>query len=405
MSQQLLSKTTFAIAITILSFLMGVTAQAQVTAVITADNAYGFGYGTATAIPSTQYYGGIENLTAADIFSFATGAETYTVYPAITDYLYIVAWSDDVTKQGVLGQFKNGSLPSLYTGIGNWQVFATGINFDSNALNTTKGPSLALINQQIIIANKGIGTLASSGGWVGVKSTGQSLAIGELNDTLGGDFPQVAGIDSTARWMWFNVDPTKYNAFTQGPGTGGHKEFLIFRIPARAIVTPADFRATTVCQGAATSFSGVSAGGNVTSWEWDLGDGTTATDQNLTHTYMTAGTYNVTLCINGGSSCVTKPVTVNPLPVVQAIHGPTTKCQLSTSYSVKNLGYTYSWSVSNGTITSPTTGSSVNVTWKSSGASLLTVTITSASGCSTTSSILVTPCTATTTVAAAPGTN
>lgn len=210
--------------------------------------------------------------------------------------------------------------------------------------------------------------------------------------------------------MWFNSDPNVflndvYDAFTKTPGLGGHKEFLIFRIPAKDIVTAADFRVTTVCQGAATAFYGVTAGGTATSWQWDLGDGTTATDQNLTHTYMAAGTYNVTLCINGGSSCVTKPVTVNPLPLVQAIHGPTSKCNLgpNTSYSVKNLGYTYSWSVSNGTITSPTIGNSVTVTWKPTGASILTVTITSPSGCSTTSSILVTPCTNTATSAAPPG--
>ena len=401
MSQQLHVKTI--LIIVALSLFLAVAAQAQVTAVITADNAYGFGYGTSTAIPAGQYYGGIENLSSADIFSSATGAEKYTVNPAITDYLYIVAWSDDAVKQGVIGQFQNGTLAKLYTGNSNWQVFATGIDFDSNALNVVKGPSLAVINDQIAIANAGTGGSESSGGWVGVTMSGQTLVIGQTNDGTGTVFPQVAGIDSVARWMWFNVDPTLYtNTFTSGPGGTGHKEFLIFRMPAKDIVTAADFKATTVCQGAPTSFTSVTAGGAVNSWQWDLGDGTTATDQNLTHTYAKAGTYNVTLCINGGTSCITKQVKVNPLPPALAINGPTTKCTLNTSYSVKNLGYKYSWSVYNGTITSPTNGSSVSVTWKPTGASILTVTITSPSGCSTTSSILVTPCTSTTTIAPAP---
>ena len=387
------SKLHFAIAITLLSF-WRCAAQAQVTAVITADNAYGFGYGTYYTIPAGQYYGGLENLKAEDITSCSTGPETYLVNPAITDYLYIVAWSDDVVYQGVLGQFKNGNLPPILTGSSNWQVFATGINFDIPPYSPAGGPSLALINQQITIANKNIGGTASSRGWVGLTSSGQSLAIGEPNDNMGGTFQQVCGIDTAAHWMWFNVDPTKYNAFTQGPYPGGHKEFLIFRIPAKDIVTPADFRATTVCQGTATSFSGSTAGGTVNSWQWNLGDGTTATDQNLTHTYMTAGTYNVQLCINGGASCITKPVTVKPLPPALAINGPKDKCNhLTASYSVNGVGYTYSWSVSNGTITSSTTGSSVNVLWKTTGASILTVTITSASGCSTTSSIVVPACT------------
>lgn len=35
--------------------------------------------------------------------------------------------------------------------------------------------------------------------------------------------------------------------------------------------------------------------GNPTSWRWDLGDGSTSTTQNVTHTYYVKGTYSVTL--------------------------------------------------------------------------------------------------------------
>ena len=38
-----------------------------------------------------------------------------------------------------------------------------------------------------------------------------------------------------------------------------------------------------------------------TVWEWDFGDGGTATDQNPQHTYVEAGTFTVTLtCSNAG---------------------------------------------------------------------------------------------------------
>ena len=39
--------------------------------------------------------------------------------------------------------------------------------------------------------------------------------------------------------------------------------------------------------------------GSPTSWLWDFGDGTTATGQNSSHTYSTAGTYNVNLTVTG----------------------------------------------------------------------------------------------------------
>jgi uncharacterized repeat protein (TIGR01451 family) len=39
--------------------------------------------------------------------------------------------------------------------------------------------------------------------------------------------------------------------------------------------------------------------GSVTGWLWDFGDGTTSTDRNPSHTYVTAGSYNVSLTATG----------------------------------------------------------------------------------------------------------
>ncbi|MDD3041993.1 MAG: PKD domain-containing protein [Methanosarcinaceae archaeon] len=41
--------------------------------------------------------------------------------------------------------------------------------------------------------------------------------------------------------------------------------------------------------------------GNPTSWFWDLGDGNTSTERNLTHTYHTAGNYTVNLTVSNGN--------------------------------------------------------------------------------------------------------
>jgi PKD repeat protein len=53
--------------------------------------------------------------------------------------------------------------------------------------------------------------------------------------------------------------------------------------------------------------------GSPTSWAWDLGDGTTATGQNLVHTFTTPGTYTVTLTATnaaGTSTPATATITV-----------------------------------------------------------------------------------------------
>ncbi|MFA7198515.1 MAG: PKD domain-containing protein, partial [Methanoculleus sp.] len=66
----------------------------------------------------------------------------------------------------------------------------------------------------------------------------------------------------------------------------------------------ADFTANVTSGDAplAVQFTDASTG-SPTSWAWDFGDGTTATEQNPTHTYTTAGTYTVKLtATNAGGS-------------------------------------------------------------------------------------------------------
>jgi len=50
------------------------------------------------------------------------------------------------------------------------------------------------------------------------------------------------------------------------------------------------------------------SGGDPEAWEWDFGDGETSDEQNPTHTYETAGTYDVALTVtyDGSSNSITK---------------------------------------------------------------------------------------------------
>jgi PKD repeat protein len=72
---------------------------------------------------------------------------------------------------------------------------------------------------------------------------------------------------------------------------------------------------TEICLTESILFSGV--GDNVVSWFWTFGDGNTSTLQNPTHTYLSAGTYNVSLSIVTAQGCTNDAsvqVIVNHVP-------------------------------------------------------------------------------------------
>jgi hypothetical protein len=118
-----------------------------------------------------------------------TGAEFFpNLHPTLTDYLYIVVWSDDVDYQGLIGKFTDNNTGTvLYTGDPGWEVFATGIDFDCGIGGCvgSPSPSLSLVNQQIVLANNNSGPAGtSSRGWVGPSgspSTEGFLAVGAFN--------------------------------------------------------------------------------------------------------------------------------------------------------------------------------------------------------------------------------
>ncbi len=205
--------------------------------IITADNAYSFGFGTASSI--VTYVQGSRATTAGQIFNcpVGVGPEAYTIpsdaVPS-TSHVYIVSWDDLSVTQGVLGQFGRGGR-RLYTGDAAWQVCATGIDLARSAT----GPTQAEVNTQINRCNEGAGAAgATSQGWVntlGAVTPGAvgTIAIGEPNDTLGGTFPQVCpaslgGIDVAARWIWYQpggvADPFR------STGSNTFRAYLIFRL-------------------------------------------------------------------------------------------------------------------------------------------------------------------------------
>jgi gliding motility-associated-like protein len=124
-------------------------------------------------------------------------------------------------------------------------------------------------------------------------------------------------------------------------------------LPVRVIPAPViDFAAAAVCLGNVTSFTGTGSTSNampISTWNWTFGDNTTGTGQNTTHTYATAGTFNVTFDLVAADGCIadtTKEVIVNPNPVVAVVEDSLVVCGASpATFEVQNpvAGVSYNW--------------------------------------------------------------
>jgi PKD repeat protein len=105
--------------------------------------------------------------------------------------------------------------------------------------------------------------------------------------------------------------------------------------------------------------------GQISTVEWDFGDGTTSTERNATHVYNDVGTYNVILRVNGpgGSDAVVGQITVeNPsIPAPQANFEPSVtsgQTPLTVGFTNNTTGNvdTYLWDFNGDGITDSTEG-------------------------------------------------
>jgi len=122
----------------------------------------------------------------------------------------------------------------------------------------------------------------------------------------------------------------------------------------------ANFSFNHDCQGSSIPFQDLSTTGlgNITVWNWNFGDGTTSTIQNPTHTYATAGIYNVTLnsaTAGGCSDLKVLQIQIFPKPIIAFAPSLTSLCAGSTitlgntSTSSNGAINTWNWSFGDGT--------------------------------------------------------
>ncbi len=226
------------------------SASGPVHVVITADNAYSFGYGDINGV--TNFTQGTRAHTAGDIFNcpVGVGPEAYDIPAAAAPpgaYLYIASWDDLEVTQGVIGQFTRDS-GTVLTGDAKFEVCATGIDYSTGA-NEDTGPDQPTLNAQIAICDAATGDpTTTSMGWVnsaGATTPGAlgKLAVGEDNSDPGGDFQLVCqqtstmdGVRSDARWMWYDPEVATITDPFRATGTNSFKAFLIFRLAADQIV-------------------------------------------------------------------------------------------------------------------------------------------------------------------------
>ncbi len=176
-----------------------------------------------------------------------------------------------------------------------------------------------------------------------------------------------------------------------GQTTSGSTEVVVFAEPI------ADFSFNNVCEGNATQLISTAttepAGHEIVSYHWDFGDGETSEEQNVEHTYATAGEYEVTHSILVGRRCtdeITKIVTVYAQPIAdagedQSLPYPGLSAQLSGSGG--GSGFTYHWEPAN-MVVNPNNQSTQTVTLFETQGYILTVT-NPQGGCTSTDTVFV----------------
>lgn len=208
--------------------------QQTITATFSVDNFFAVYKGNSNGVSQKLMPSGIAN-------GIQNGASQLR-NPAVqsfqldaSDWLYIIAWRDNSSYQGVLGSFTGDR--NILTGDSVWQVLATNELSRTSNITLANAPDTSNINRYI--------RNAAPTDW-------HTPNFGPIN-TVSSTFTlwnmQVAGIPTNARWMWnyIGTPPSLNTPFAQSvvirnpqnPNEViGSKDgnYLIFRFPVTAVM-------------------------------------------------------------------------------------------------------------------------------------------------------------------------
>ncbi|MFT3680741.1 MAG: Ig-like domain-containing protein [Ferruginibacter sp.] len=276
--------------------------------------------------------------------------------------------SASITSGGVVTGISAGDVTVVYT-VGN----GTCTNEDAIPLTINPLPVVAPIaggtTAVCVNAQTPAFTNATAGGsWSIINGTGTASI------TSGGVVTGLSAGDVTVVYTYNNGICT--NTSTQ-----------LLTVNPLPVIAPIGGGAATVCINAATpAFTDATAGGT---WSIINGTGAASITSGGVVTGITAGTVTVVYTVGSGSCFdnVTKPLTVNALPVANAITGTNTVCAGSTITLTPNATgagtLTYTWQSANTPVA--TVNNAGVVTGITAGTAGITYTATDANGCSSTS--------------------
>lgn len=195
------------IGLAVLMSTAGVAGAVSLDATVTADNHYALYTGNGDG-SSLNFWGGNEVNDIGSSGGYAwTDPENYTLDVDAGDYIYVVAWSDDLSAQGWLGEFV-GSQYTILSNTVEWEYIGTGHDLDSG-YDWDDGTDSTHLASNI-----------SGATWLSVT-----------NSYDNGDAPwgTITDIDAAADWIWGG---------TLEPGAD-HGEYLVFRTRVSDVPEPA----------------------------------------------------------------------------------------------------------------------------------------------------------------------
>ncbi len=217
---------------------------------------------------------------------------------------------------------------------------------------------------------------------IGVDQTCYAGTVYSLVSITGGTFIGITGNSFTIQWGGANTGLVRIAFATPGGGPGLAPCSDTMDINFTLVNTPvAAFTASPqpVCNNSPTTINfNSSATTNATGFYWNFGDAFTSVLANPSHSYVSPGTYTVTLIasntasVNGLPACPTCLDTIQQNIVIDNLPGPVITCVATVcagdtaKYCTTDLTCTgYNWTVTGGTILSGQNTACITVQWGS----------------------------------------